>query len=43
MRVARSCVGKLLRFQTPAKHSFEKFPPMEAFAGLIAEFAGAGA
>lgn len=24
--------------KTPAKHSFEKFPEMEAFGGLIAEF-----
>ncbi len=28
--------------KTPAKHSFERFPPMEAYAGLIAEFAEAG-
>jgi len=25
--------------RTPAVHSFEKFPPMEAFAGFIEEFA----
>ena len=30
---------KLPWAKTPAVHSFEKFPPMEAFAGLIEQFA----
>lgn len=30
---------KLPWVSTPARHSFERFPPMEAFQGLIADYA----
>jgi hypothetical protein len=29
--------------RTPARHSFERFPPMEAYQGLVAEFSSAPA
>ncbi|ATN34538.1 aldehyde-activating protein [Rhizobium sp. ACO-34A] len=33
---------KLPWAQTPARHSYPKFPPMEDFPGLMAEFAQSG-
>ncbi len=30
---------KLLWATTPAVHSFDTFPPMEAYGGLVAEYA----
>lgn len=38
-----TCVGEGFAWaRTPAKHSFEGFPPMDAYSGLIAEFSRAG-